>query len=143
MHVLVPILPIKPKYDIVNEMYGWDTIAPKIDHMMHTLPAHEENFILSHHWILSSQVAFATQNRYPVFAISDKVNQYDFFERTQPAIGAHFIYVDESRFDDPPEQYYKFDRVEEPVVVDLYRGIRWIRTVRLYKGFGYRGDRGN
>jgi hypothetical protein len=145
-HVFVPILPIKPKYDIVNEMYGWDTVAPKIDAMMQSLPENPEskdNFILSHHWILSSQVAFATQNRYPVFVISDKVDQYDFFAPTQPEIGANFIYVDESRFNDPPDQYYYFDRVEEPVEIDLYRGARWVRSVRLYKGFGYRGDRGN
>lgn len=143
IHLFVPILPLKPKYDIVNEMHGWDTIAPKIDQMMQTLPVHEANFILSHHWILSSQIAFATQNRYPVFAVSDKVDQYDFFARPQPVIGANFIYVDESRFNDPPGQYYKFDHVAEPVAIDLYRGTRWIRTVRLYKGFGYRGDKGN
>ena len=141
VHTFVPILPIKPKYDIVNELHGWDKVSAEVEKMYGESPPDKKPFLLAHHWVLCSQLAFSTQNRFPVYCLNNRTDQFDFFRDKTPPKGADFIFVADNRFQEPPEQFYNFDRADAPRELKIYRGKKHIRTFYIYKGYGFIGER--
>lgn len=141
IHVFVPILPIKPKYDIVNELYGWDKVGPVIEKMYGELPADNEKFIMANHWLICSQTAHSIRNRLTVYCLNNKVDQFDFFPDTNPPPGGNFIFVTDSRFNHPPEKFYDFERVDEPRVIEQFRGGKQVRTFYIYSAYGFKGQK--
>jgi len=79
VHFFTPVLPIKPKYDIVNELHGWDVVGPAAEKMLGELSREPAPFLMAHHWVMCSQLAFSTQNRIPVYCLNDRTDQFDFF----------------------------------------------------------------
>jgi len=141
VHSFVPILPIKPKYDIINELYGWDTVGKAIDDEMRQLPGQREKFVMAHHWVMCSQIEFSTRHRHKVFCVNGKIDGFDFFPETIPPEGGDFIFVTDNRFDEPPETFYRFDRAEKAKEIEIYRGGIPVRKFQLYRVFGYRGQK--
>ncbi len=137
-----PVIPFdKPRYDITNTLYGWDEAGPKIEEMYASLPDDKPKFVMSHNHVLSGPIVFAVQDRIPVFSLNKKTDQFDFFDPAEPPIGANFIFVADNIFTEGPSAYYLFDRVEEPVEIEIRRrrNTVYARTFYLYKGYGYRG----
>ncbi|MBI5178789.1 MAG: glycosyltransferase family 39 protein [Nitrospinae bacterium] len=140
IHSFVPILPIKPKYDIINELYGWDTVGKAIDEEFAALPDRAGKFIMAHHWVMCSQMDFSTQHRHPVFCANTKTDEFDFFPQTVPLAGADFIFVADNRFEEPPETFYRFERAEKPREIQIVRGGIPVRKFYLYRVYGYEGQ---
>ena len=141
VHTFVPILLIKPKYDIVNELIGWDKVGAEVEKMYDEYPANKKPFLLAHHWVLCSQLSFSTQNRLPVYCLNQRTDQFDFFPNKVPPKGADFIFVADNRFKEPPEHFYNFDRADAPRELKIYRGKKHMRTFYIYKAYGFIGER--
>jgi len=139
VQVFVPFLPMKPKYDITNLLYGWDVVGPRIEKLYGELPPDRPRFVASRTFILSGPIAFAVKDRVPVFALSKKLDQFDFFEPPEPPVGANFIFVANKMFKGAPDRYYRFDHADEPVTIEITRMGKHARTFYLYKVYGYRG----
>jgi len=139
--VFIPFLPLKPKYDLTNGLYGWEVAGPKIEELYAKLPNDKPKFVMSHNHILSGPIAFAVKNRLPVFSLNQKIDQFDFFDPPTPDKGANFIYVTDNLFNRKPGDYYKFDRVEKPIEIIIKRHGKYARTFYLYVGYGYQGLR--
>lgn len=141
VHTFVPILPIKPKYDIVNELHGWDTVGAQAEKMLDEPSMKKGGFLMARHWVMCSQLAFSTQNRLPVYCVNNKTDQFDFFADKEPPTGADFIFVADNRFPEPPEKLYNFDKREAKREIEIQRGGKRVRTFYLYKVYGYRGKK--
>ncbi len=140
IHLFYPILPIKPKYDIVNEVFGWDKVAEVVERKYGELPGEKGKFVMAHHWVMCSQMSFSTQNRLPVYCLNDKTDQFDFFPEKNPPLGADFVYLADLRFKNPPGDYYKFQKVEGPEELEIYRGGKVVRRFFFYKVYGFAGE---
>jgi len=141
VHTFKPILPLKPKYDITNLLYGWDTVGKAIEDDLKALPGEKGKFIMAHHWVMCSQIEFATKHRDKVFCINSKTDQFDFFPETVPPAGADFIFVADDRFEEPPDAFYLFDRAEKAQKITIFRGGAPARQFQLYRVFGYKGQK--
>lgn len=141
VHSFVPILPVKPKYDVVNELYGWDTVGVAVKKELALLPGKNGKFIMAHHWVMCSQIAFATQNRFPVYCVNGQTDQFDFFPDKTPPAGADFIFVADNRFTEPPDAFYDFERMEPAGEIEIRRGGKPARSFTLYRVYSYRAAR--
>jgi 4-amino-4-deoxy-L-arabinose transferase-like glycosyltransferase len=141
VQMLVPVLPIdEPKHDITNVLYGWDKAKQEIQNEYKQLPG-DNNFILAPHYLLGGQLSFAMKGIAPVYVISSSVDQYDFFEDNIPKMGGNFIFVADENFNSPPERNFAFERRDEPVAVNIYRGKKLARVFYLYRCYNYQGER--
>lgn len=146
IHVYHPILPIKPKYDIVNELYGWDMAGVEIQKAYDGLATDtgKKPFALAHHWVLCSQMMFATKNRIEVACLNEKTDQFDFWDDEEKLVGRSAVVVTDLRFEEPPDELYLFDSVKRVAEVPFVRGGQVTRkfTIWVCKGFKGRKHRG-
>jgi len=142
VHVFHPILPIKPKYDLVNELYGWDTTAAQIETLHKTRIVEEtgaQGFLLARHWVMCSQMMFGVKDRIPVACFNDRRDQFDFWDKESGMMGKDAIVVTDLRFKEEPDQLYKFDSVEKVAVLPLIRGGELKREFTLWVCRNYQG----
>ena len=140
--MLTPVLPFdKAEYDITNYLYGWDQAKEKVLEEYKQLPG-ENNFILTRHYLLGGQLSFAMYGKdIPVYVLSNKTDQYDFFENNTPRKGGNFIFVADTRFKQAPDRYYNFKSCEEPQTLDIYRKEKWARAFYFYKCYDFEGEK--
>jgi 4-amino-4-deoxy-L-arabinose transferase-like glycosyltransferase len=139
--MLVPFLPVdKPEYDISNYLYGWDEAEQAIRREYDMLPQ-DKRFILTRHYLLGGQLSYAMQEDAPVYVLSRKTDQYDFFEDNQPPLGGNAVYVADTRFPQSPQRYYRFERCEPPSKLDIYRDGNWARAFYLYRCYDFQGEK--
>ncbi len=141
IHVFYPILPLKPKYDIINELYGWPEVGKAVEAEYATLPGAQGKFVMAHHWVMCSQLDFATHNKLPVYCLNGSIDEFDFFTDKTPPAGADFIFVADNRFEEPPDTFYLFDRAEVAKELTITRGGQPVRHFTLYRVFGYHGQK--
>lgn len=142
VHVFHPILPIKPKYDIVNELYGWDKVGPRFEKAYSELSAEKNGakpFILAHHWVLCSQIMFSTKDKIPVHCINERIDQFDFWDKEDELSGRPAVIVTDQRFEEPPSQLYRLSDVEKVEDIPIERGGRIVRQFTIWTGRDYRG----
>jgi hypothetical protein len=142
VHTLKPFLPLKPKYDITNLLYGWDVVGEAVEKDLQDFPGEEKDkFIMAHHWVMCSQIDFATKHRHDVYCVNGKTDQFDFFPKTVPPTGANFIFVADDRFEEPPDAFYLFDKFEKAQKITIFRGGGPAREFQLYRVYGYKGQK--
>ncbi|MDH5679340.1 MAG: glycosyltransferase family 39 protein [Nitrospinota bacterium] len=144
VHVFHPILPIKPKYDLVNELYGWDTTTTEMEKLYQARIVEQtgaEGFMLAHHWVLCSQIMFGVRDREAVACVNDRRDQFDFWGDDTRHMGKDAIVVTDLRFQEPPDQLYRFDSVEKAAVLPVLRGGQLKREFTLWVGRNFQGLR--
>lgn len=143
IHLFHPILPIKPKYDIVNELYGWDAVGAEAESLAAAMErdSGRKPFLLAHHWVLCSQANFATGGRLEVACLNGKVDQFDFWDDESKLLGRDAIVVTDLRFEETPDTLYRFDKVIKLREIPFERGGQITRLFTLWEGKNYRGQR--
>ena len=142
IHVFHPILPVKPKYDLVNELYGWDQVGLEIKKIHQELEKKKGEgnvFILARHWVLCSQAMYVTRDKIPVACFNDKMDQFDFWDDEQRLAGKTAIMISDLRFQQTPDELYKFDSSREVSVIPVIRGGEMKRRFTLWVGENYQG----
>ena len=140
VHVFHPILPIKPKYDIVNELMGWDKAGEQIKKIYSEM-LDNKGFVLAHHWVLCSQIMFSTTDTIPVACINKRIDQFDFWDDEEKLMGKDVVFVSDLRFEEPPDQLYRFASVEKVMELPIQRGGIIVRVFTLWVGRNYQGIR--
>lgn len=143
IHVFHPILPIKAKYDITNEILGWDKVGPEISALYEKIKREEggEPFALAHHWVLCSQMMFATKNKIPVACINERTDQFDFWDDEKTLAGRTAIIVTDLRFEEPPEELYRLTDVKKVKQIPIERGGEVTRLFTIWTGKDYNGSK--
>lgn len=144
VHVFHPILPIKPKYDLVNELYGWDTAAAEAERIYDLRIKGEtgrEGFLMGKHWVLCSQLMYGVRDRIPVACVNGRRDQFDFWDDEKKLMGKDAVIVTDLRFTDTPDQIYKFGSVEKAAVIPVVRGGELKREFTLWLCRNYQGKR--
>ncbi len=142
IHVFYPILPIKPKYDIVNELKGWDEVGNVVKAEYEKLEKNGvESFALAQHWVMCSQIMFATKDTVPVSCINGRADQFDFWDDEQSLMGKTAIFVSDTRFKEPPDTLYTFTETEAIKEIPIFRGGKEVRRFIVWRADGYGGLR--
>ncbi|MDH4183217.1 MAG: glycosyltransferase family 39 protein, partial [Nitrospinota bacterium] len=142
VHVFYPILPIKPKYDLVNELYGWDKVSEEVERTYGQrilAEKGEKGFLMARHWVLCSQLMFGVRDTIPVACINNRRDQFDFWDDESKLIGKDAVLVSDLRFTETPEQIYMFDNVEKVAVIPIRRGGELKREFTIWLGRNYQG----
>ncbi|MBI4652110.1 glycosyltransferase family 39 protein, partial [Candidatus Desantisbacteria bacterium] len=88
IQTLYPLLPLKPKYDVTNDLYGWPQAgfkAAKIKEKMER-ESKKEIVYLNHFHLVTCQLAFylpdekkINENDVNVYNLSNRISQYNFW----------------------------------------------------------------
>lgn len=141
VHVFYPILPIKPKYDIVNELYGWDDVGVELTKVYGDLQKKKKPaFALARHWVMCSQMMYSTRMSVPVSCINGRMDEFDFWDDVEQLYGKTAIIVTDQRFPEKPQEMYRFDKVEKVAEIPLIRGGQEMRLFTIWVGENFMGE---
>ncbi|HUW23951.1 MAG TPA: glycosyltransferase family 39 protein [bacterium] len=131
-----PFLPIPPKQDITNDLYGWDKVSQAIDEMDKELP--KPDFLLTDRYQNGAHLSFATRKEAYTFS-PHRRSQFDFWQDVEELKGKDAIYVTHSRYFKDPNDIYRFQKIELVKEVTLVRGGKEMRTFYLYYCENFQG----
>ncbi|MBI5417063.1 glycosyltransferase family 39 protein [Candidatus Poribacteria bacterium] len=144
IQTLYPILPIKPKYDVTHDLYGWREAANKAIEIKKEMSKNNFDFFwLSYYHSNACQLAFYLPDQEIVYNFNNKrMSQYNFwFDSTDATklIGKNAIYVNTNHYDDKPEDYFIFDsmKLEEPI--NVTRAGKFARSFNIYRIYNFKG----
>ncbi len=143
VHLFYPLYrPEKSEYDVTNDLYGWGLAAERVREISDEIEREtgRRPFIFSYHYNPASQISWALRDWENIYCLSYKTDQFDFWKRPDTLIGRDGIYIICERYDDPPEEFYDFDRIEGPVKMTVFRAQAYkAREFSVYRCYGYRG----
>jgi len=129
------------QYDATSDLFGWEDVAERVK--MINLEMTEEGkkpFIFSSHYNVASQLSFALKSTKNVFCLSDKIDQFDFWQDTKDLFGKDAIYICTNRYYLPPQDGFMFESIEGPeTVITLRAGTYKARENYIYRCYGYQG----
>ncbi len=126
------------KYDLANELIGWDRVDQAIGEISskHTEPL----FVASYHYTMCGQLSFALRGRaLPVYCLSERTDAFDFFEQPSP-VGQDGLIVTDNRYNTDPSSLYScgggLTKLRE---IPIQRGERQVRLFTLWQCTNYQG----
>ncbi|MCX7959493.1 MAG: hypothetical protein N3B13_10650, partial [Deltaproteobacteria bacterium] len=119
-----------PKYDITNELFGWDSVAENIEYIISSenIPA-KEVLLLSNHYTMSGQLMFSTKSKYRVVCRGKRCNQFKIDDIQDESNFRLFIFVTDNRFTEIPP-VYREGAIQQKLKV--FRGEKRVRDFYLY-----------
>ena len=124
------------RYDLSNELRGWDQVADEIDRL--STGASVLPVVAGCHYTTCSPLMFAARGRYNVICPSPRVDQFDFFPGGDGSrLHRDILYVRDERFPWDAAQLFHCRRSHEVSKVEISRGRRVARrfSVQLCGGF--------
>lgn len=145
VHILTPafvkMMPASynPKYDLTNELYGWDTVGGRIETRYRAMGGNAP-FLLGYHYTFCSQLMFATGGRIETRCLNRRTDEFDFLPGAQgPFTGRDALYVRDNRYRKAPGEMFAFDRCDPDEKIIVERGGRKVREFELFICRGFRG----
>jgi multisubunit Na+/H+ antiporter MnhB subunit len=138
---ITPLEPYRPKFDISNELYGWDEIGKRVEDIRAQMPQSHKTFIFGHRPFTSSQVAVQLEPETAVTTLHRKLNQYRLWFNAPAHKGWDALFIDDDRYFKGPQRYrHLFNSVDPvPEIITVYRRGYLAREARVYKYFGFKG----
>lgn len=148
LNLLLYVQPIKPQVlpslSKANSMAGWDVLGEKIKQIRETMPKEKNTFLVGNGYQIASELQFYSarekEHVYSCNTFAQGALQYDFWESPNRETGqnailvsSHFIEIDEALLN----KY--FDSYEELSPYDVIIAGEKIRTLRIFKCYGYKG----
>jgi len=128
-HSFRPFLPIPPKQDIMNDLYGWDQVSRAIDELEKELP--NPVFLLTDRYQIGAHLSFAMRKDIYTFR-PGRTSQFDFWQDIEALKSKNAIYITHNRYFKDPNDIYRFQKIELVKEVKLVRGGKEVRTFYLY-----------
>lgn len=136
-----PILRIKPlKDDITSDFYGWNFVAIDVKQFMQKYNQSGSWFLFAPNYQLTSQMAFALENKYTVYSLADHDEEYKFWQDETPLLGKNGLLVVSNFYPLNPAKHYKCDRWQLYKTIDVVRAGLVFRQIYLYQCFNYQGQ---
>jgi len=137
---LFKIIPIPSEDDLTNDMVGWKELSDRIKE----ISMQEESFdffVFTHTFYLASQLAFYLEPEIPVYCLSKKVDQYDFWQYPQGLKdrldGRNGIFFRDDNYRTPPEKLYFFREIEQEKSLEIYRMGKYAKSFHIYRCYGF------
>jgi hypothetical protein len=140
--MIKPLEPFKSKYDITNELYGWNQIATEVETLRSRMPRPDRTFIFTHKFYTASQLGVYLNADTVATTLYRRFDQYRLWFSAQKYRGWDALFVDEDRFEKGPKRYRSlFKRVDpKPARIKAYRNGRHLaRDVKVYRYYGFQG----
>lgn len=145
LHVLtdlgVRLMPAsyEPRYDLSNELCGWDRVASAVAREI----AHSQarTLAVGSHYTSCAQLAFAARGRFAVRCPSPRLDQHDFFPGGDGSSlrGVDLVYVKDPRFPFEAAALYRCADLEQLPAVEIRRAGRLVRRFELERCRGFAG----
>jgi len=135
---LIPTDLYRPRYDITNELYGWEEVGLVIRQNLEELGP--SAFVASYHYTMCGQLDFALKGDTELACLSPKTDAFDFFD--PPAIeGRNGIFVTDNRFAmDPKNLILCEGGLAKLRDVSILRGGMIVRRFHLWRCYNYQGQ---
>jgi len=138
-----PLIPLKPKIDMTNELYGWPEAGKRIQEEYDRMSRKNKTVVFTRRLLMTAQVGFYTPGHIPAYSISDINEQYDIWGRgslTHLPKGADGIYVADSRFTPDELDRYPFERMEALPPLAVKRAGKVVREFYLFRFYNFQGE---
>ena len=138
-----PLEPFEIGYDLSNELFGWDTIAHKVESIRTQMPNPGKTFIFGHRFFRISQLAVYLSPETIATSLHHKFDQYRFWFSAEDHKGWDAVFiVDQKRHIERADRYLPlFDKMDpEPVDIKIFRNKRLAQNYKIYKYFGFKGN---
>ena len=120
-------------------LFGWDQVAAVVKTQATSVDG--EPFLAATDYRSASALAYQLNDK-NVMAISDRVDQFDFWYTSDAAFkGRNALILSDDWHPIQPELLAQFDRVSAPTTIAIVRFGIWIKNYYLVKGYGFRGGR--
>ena len=142
VQAVYPVIRLKPKQDVTNELHGWPQAARAIEAEVDRLKqAGKPVFIAAPRYNIASPIAFYTREHFPAYSITPRHDQFDQWGRGSLAgrVGANGLWVADNRYKVDPSYAMHCDSIVKAAPVVVYRAGRPVREFYLYRCYGYRG----
>jgi hypothetical protein len=137
-----PLEPFKPKYDVTNDLFGWNDIAAKVEKIKASMPNPDQTFVFSHRFFTASQVSVFLDPQTVSTTLRNKMDQYHLWFDPEKYLGWDALFVDEGRYGDRPLRYRPlFEKVNpQGIKFEVYRQGYLAHRMTIYKYFGFKGQ---
>jgi undecaprenyl-diphosphatase len=141
---LTDLLGLPPRMDPTRRLKGWRELGVALTGIQRQMPVPARTFLVSDRYQIASELAFYVAGQPTTYNVNlgRRLNQYDFWEGPGFRVGWDALFVREGvgALDDRVAQ--AFARTEGPIVVEIRRRDRTVRTFAVYRGYGFRGMAG-
>lgn len=134
-------LALPPDLDPTARLKGWEELGRAVTGLRGAMPAPERVFLFSNRYQIASELAFYVAGRPATYNVNlgRRLNQYDLWGGWDRLVGWDAIYVREGVREVDPEIARAFERVDPPVLLEIRRGERVVRTFSIFRCFGFLG----
>ena len=120
-------------------LFGWDQVATAVQTQAKAVGS--ARFLVTTDYRSASALAYQLNDK-NVMAISDRVDQFDFWYTSDAAFkGRNALLLSDDWHPIPPALLAQFERTSERTTVAIVRFGIWIKNYYLVKGYGFRGGR--
>ena len=136
-----PLGPYQLKYDVSNDLFGWDQIAEKVEKIRAKMPSPEKTFIFGHRFFTISKLAVHLNNDTVATILHRKKNQYRLWFSPEDHSGWDALFIDRGSHLKEPVRYRPlFGKVDaEPEIIKVYRKGSLANEIRVYKYYAFKG----
>lgn len=133
------VIPVSAETDITNDIVGWKELAGRIREIKQQEQG-SDFFVFTHTFYIASQLAFYLEPDIPVYCLSKKIDQYDFWQYPhdlqEKMEGRNGIFFRDDNFKIPPEKLYVFQKIEEEKPLEIYHRGKYAKSFHLYRCYG-------
>ena len=120
-------------------LFGWDQVATVVKTQSDAVG--RDRFLATTDYRSASALAYELNDK-TVMAISDRVDQFDFWYTSDAAFkGRNALLLSDDWHPIQPELLAQFDHTSEPTTVAIVRFGIWIKNYYIVKGYGFRGGK--
>ena len=136
-----PLPPYQPKFDISNDLFGWNETAVQVNSILQTMPRPQETFIFTHRFFEASQLAIHLPEDVVVTTLGRRADQYRLWFDPDEYLGWDALFLDVDRRRQGPGRYRSlFEQAQADAGSwEVKRDGRPIRQISLHRYSGYRG----
>ncbi len=141
---LRPLRPYQPKFDITNDLYGWDETARQIEALRAAMPNPDRTFVVCHRFFLSSLIGAHLRPDTVVATFDHRPNQYRLWFDPAAHAGWDALFVDyHARWHQGPERYRpQFERLDPdpPARIEIQRRGETVHVFDVFRYYGFKGE---
>ena len=121
-------------------LFGWNQVAQVVGAEESKLGQEKlrQPLLMTTDYRSASALAYELNDK-DVMAISDRVDQFDFWYPSDRAIeGRNAVLLSDDWHPLPPQLIARFDRISEPITVTVDRFGVWIKNYYVHRGYGFK-----
>ena len=148
LHERIPAIRPMPEYqskfDITNDLYGWDEAARQVEALRAAMPNPDRTFVFCHRFYLTSLIGARMPPDTVLTSLGHRQNQYRLWFDPATHQGWDALFVDyHARWHQGPERYRdRFDRLaaDPPSRLEIQRRGETVHVFDVYRYYGYKGE---